>query len=112
VERATSGSVLAFGGIFAAIWGGWRSSPYTMSATEIWPRGATEKKPRENDVHLRQLAKTSTYVLFFFFLVRFWAFLGKGVRKHEENKLSTFQKNRWGTGKYFFGGDFFPGDFF
>jgi hypothetical protein len=50
-------------------------------------RGATEKKTRENDVHLRQLAKKSTYVpsfFFLFFLVRFWAFLGKGVRKHEK----------------------------
>jgi hypothetical protein len=28
-------------------------------------QGATEKKPRKNDVHLRQLAKKNTYVLFF-----------------------------------------------
>jgi hypothetical protein len=30
-------------------------------------QGAAEKIKRENDVHLRQLAKKSTYVLFFFF---------------------------------------------
>jgi hypothetical protein len=80
-------------------------------------RGATEKTPRENDVHLRQLAKKITYVFFYFFLVRFWAFLGKGSSKTREQKLSTFQKKS--PGKYFFGGgirrrrgDFFPGDFF
>jgi hypothetical protein len=47
-------------------------------------QGATEKIKRENDVHLRQLAKKSTYVLFFFFKVRFWAFLGKGSLKTRE----------------------------
>jgi hypothetical protein len=70
-------------------------------------RGATEKKPRENDVHLRQLAKKSTYVppFFFFFLVRFWAFLGKGSSKTREKKFSTFQKQS--PGKYFSGGGIF-----
>ncbi len=68
-------------------------------------RGAAEKIKRENDVHLRQLAKKSTYVLFFF-LVRFWAFLGKGSSKTRETKLSTFQKKS--PGKYFFG-EFFSG---
>jgi hypothetical protein len=45
-------------------------------------------------VHLRQLAKKSTYVPYFFpfFLVRFWAFLGKGSSKTRGKKLSTFQK--------------------
>jgi hypothetical protein len=50
-------------------------------------QGATEKIKRENDVHLRQLAKKSTYVpssFFFFFKVRFWAFLGKGSSKTRE----------------------------
>jgi hypothetical protein len=48
-------------------------------------QGATEKIKRENDVHLRQLAKKSTYVrTFFFFKVRFWAFLGKGSSKTRE----------------------------
>jgi hypothetical protein len=73
-------------------------------------RGATEKIKRENDVHLRQLAKKSTYVpslFFYFFVVRFWAFLGKGSSKTREKKLSAFQKQL--PGKYFFGGDFFSG---
>jgi hypothetical protein len=30
-------------------------------------QGAAEKIKRETDVHLRQLAKKSTYLLFFFF---------------------------------------------
>jgi hypothetical protein len=69
-------------------------------------QGAAEKPPRETDVHLRQLAKKSTYVpSFLFFLVRFWAFLGKGSSKTQEKFLSTFQKKS--PGKYFFGGGFF-----
>jgi hypothetical protein len=69
-------------------------------------RGGRKMK-RENDVHLRQLAKkVRTYLLLFsFFLVRFWAFLGKGSSKTREKKLSTFQKKS--PGKYFFGGNFF-----
>jgi hypothetical protein len=76
-------------------------------------RGATEKKNRENDVHLRQLAKKSTYVpsFFFFFLVHFWAFLGKGSSKKREKKMSTFQKKI--AGEIFFrGGIFFRVIFF
>jgi hypothetical protein len=69
-------------------------------------QGAAEKKSRETDVHLRQLAKKSTYVPSpFFFKVRFWAFLGKGSSKTREKKLSTFQKKS--PGKYFFGGGIF-----
>jgi hypothetical protein len=41
------------------------------------PRGAAEKTKRENDAHLRQLAKKYART-YFFFKVRFWAFLGKG----------------------------------
>jgi hypothetical protein len=41
------------------------------------PEGRQKKKPWENNAHLRQLANKSTCV-HFFFLVRFWAFLGKG----------------------------------
>jgi hypothetical protein len=67
-------------------------------------QGAVEKIKQENDVHLRQLAKKSTYVPFFF-LVRFWAFLGKGSSKTRKTFLSTFQKKT--PGKYFFGGGFF-----
>jgi hypothetical protein len=75
-------------------------------------QGAAEKIKRQNDVHLRQLAKKNTYVpsFFFFFKVRFWAFLGKGSSKTREKKLSTFQKQS--RGNIFSGGNFFPGDFF
>jgi hypothetical protein len=66
------------------------------------PQEAAEKIKRETDVHLRQLAKKSTYVPFFFFKVRFWAFLGKG---------SAFQNKITGE-IYFRGGDFFLGDLF
>jgi hypothetical protein len=40
-----------------------------------------------------------------FFLVRFWAFLGKGSSKTREKKLSACQKKS--PGKYFFGGGIF-----
>jgi hypothetical protein len=46
-------------------------------------QGATEKINRETDVHLRQLAKKNTHVLFFFKCL-FWAFLGKGSSKTRE----------------------------
>jgi hypothetical protein len=79
-----------------------------MYTSWYW-QGATEKIKRENDVHLRQLAKKSTYVpsFFFFFLVRFWGFLGKVFSKTREKKLSTFQNKS--PGKYFFGREFFSG---
>jgi hypothetical protein len=57
----------------------------------LLPRGGRTIKP-ETDVHLRQLAKTSTYVHLLLFLVRFWAFLGKVSSKTRENKLSAFPK--------------------
>jgi hypothetical protein len=47
-------------------------------------QGAEEKIKRENDVHLRQLAKKNTYRHVLFFLVPFWAFLGKGSSKTRE----------------------------
>jgi hypothetical protein len=59
-------------------------------------------------------ARKKKYVptfLFFFFLVRFWAFLGKGSSKTREKKLSAFQKKS--PGKHFFGGgNFFWVNFF
>jgi hypothetical protein len=72
-------------------------------------RGAAEKRKRENDVHLRQLAKKSTYVpsFFSFFLVRFWAFLGKGSSKTREKKLSTLCVSKQITGEMFFRGGIF-----
>jgi hypothetical protein len=67
-------------------------------------QGAAEKIKRENDVHLRQLAKKST----FFFLVRFWAFLGKGEFENTRKKIEYVSKKS--PGKYFFGGGgFFSG---
>jgi hypothetical protein len=81
-------------------------------------QGPSEKMKRENDVHLRQLAKKSTYVRNCFlvfsrllnFLVRFGAFLGKGTSKTRDSFLSTVPKVS--PGKYFFGEIFFPGRFF
>jgi hypothetical protein len=64
---------------------------------------AAERIKRETDVHLRQLAKKSTYVPTFF-LVRFWAFLGKGSSKTREKQLVRFKKNHRG---FFFRVDFF-----
>jgi hypothetical protein len=42
----------------------WHHAP---PATSHPPQGAAEKIKRENDVHLRQLAKKSTYVPSFLF---------------------------------------------
>jgi hypothetical protein len=76
-------------------------------------QGAAEKIKRENDVHLRQLAKKSTYVPSLFFFIFFSAFLGvsrQGEFENTRNFLSTFQKKK--PGKYFFRGKiFFLGDF-
>jgi hypothetical protein len=59
--------------------------PLPFKAALALAQGAAEKIKRENDVQLGQLAKKSTHVPpFFFFKVRFWAFLGKGVRKYEK----------------------------
>jgi hypothetical protein len=69
--------------------------------------GRAKKRRRENDVHLRQLAKKSTHVLFF--LVRFWAFLGKGSLKTREKDLSLSTCQKKSPGKYFFKGGFFSG---
>jgi hypothetical protein len=53
------------------------------------------------------------FFFLFFWVVRFWAFLGKGSSKTREKKLSTFPKKSPGN---FFLGDFFltsfPFDFF
>jgi hypothetical protein len=73
-------------------------------------QGAAEKIKRENDVHLRQLAKKNTYVPYFFssfFLVRFWAFLGKGSSKTREKKLVRFKINH--RGNIFSGGEICSG---
>ena len=75
-------------------------------------QGATENIKRENDVHLRQLAKKSTYVPSFFFFFES-AFLGvsrQGEFENTRKKMSTFQKKI--TGEIFFRGNFFLGEFF
>jgi hypothetical protein len=64
-------------------------------------QGAAEKIKRENDAHLRQLAKKSTYVpwcLLFFYL-----FSRQGEFENTRKKI---------TGEIVFGGNFFLGDFF
>jgi hypothetical protein len=75
-------------------------------------QGAAEKIKRENDVHLRQLAKKSAYVIFYF-LVRFWAFLGKGSSKTREKQLGLIEcvSKKIHRGNIFRGGFFFPGGF-
>jgi hypothetical protein len=72
------------------------------------------KKTRENDVHLRQLAKKSAYVpsLFFFFSA-FWAFIGKRQEEFENTRKQIECVSKKIAGEIFFrGGNFFPGDFF
>jgi hypothetical protein len=68
-------------------------------------KGRQKKKksaPRETDVHLRQLAKKSTYVLFVIvFCCVFGRFSARGVRKHDK-KMRTFPKVS--SAKYFVGG--------
>jgi hypothetical protein len=65
---------------------------------------------RENDVHLRQLTKNSTYALSSFFLSAFLGVSRQGEFENTRKNLSTFPKNS--LGKYFFGGAFFfRGDF-
>jgi hypothetical protein len=84
-----------------------------LSTGYIGYQGAAEKIKRENDVHLRQLAKKSTYVPSFFSSFFFSAFLGvsrQGEFEYTRKKLSTFQKKT--PGKYFFRGkNFFWGIF-
>jgi hypothetical protein len=65
-----------------------------------------KEKKRETDVHLHQLAKHSTYGIFF--KVRFGRFSARGVRKHEE-KIEYVFKNK-SSGKYCFGEICFPGE--
>jgi hypothetical protein len=65
--------------------------PHTTGAAVFLPtQGAAEKIKRENDVHLRQLAKKSTYVPSFYFFNFFSAFLG--VSRQGEFK-NTRKKN-------------------
>jgi hypothetical protein len=70
---------------------------------------ATEKKPRENKVHLRQLAKKKRkYVRFFkYTVVRFWTFLSKGSSKTRGKKIVRYQNIN--QGNMFSGDDFFSG---
>jgi hypothetical protein len=78
---------------------------YALSDS-LYAQGAAEKIKRENDVHLRQLAKKSTYVptFFFFFKCVFGRFSARGVRKHEKKNEYVSKKNR--RGNIFSGGIF------
>jgi hypothetical protein len=82
----------------------------------VTKQGAAEKIKRENDVHLRQLAKQSTYVpgTFFFFSFFFSAFLGVSWQGEFENTRKQFEYvSKQNTGEIFFrGGIFFLGGFF
>jgi hypothetical protein len=72
-------------------------------------KGRQKKIKRENDVHLRQLAKKSTYVPSFFSFF-FTAFLGVSRQGEFENTRKKIEYvSKKSPGKYFFGGDFFAG---
>jgi hypothetical protein len=73
-------------------------------------QGAIEKIKRENDVHLRQLAKKSTYVLFFFFFSAFLGVIRQGEFENTRNKIECVSEKS--TRKIFFWGVLFPGGFF
>jgi hypothetical protein len=92
---------LLFGCVFAS------QTPLTKKPLPGQGQEAAEKIKRENDVHLRQLAKkVRTYLLFFLFLeCVFGRFSARGVRKHEKRNLVRFKKKS--PGKYFFGGGIF-----
>jgi hypothetical protein len=74
-------------------------------------QGATEKIKRENDVHLRQLAKKSAYVPLFFF---FSAFLGVSRQGEFENtrKIIECVSKKIAREMFFRGGNFVLGVFF
>jgi hypothetical protein len=64
--------------------------------------GKKNKKRRTSAPARKNNKKVRTYLLFFsFFLVRFWAFLGKGSSKTREKKLSLKKNHR---GNIFSGG--------
>jgi hypothetical protein len=90
-----------------------QDAPGHPSVGASLPQGAAEKIKRENDIHLRQLEKKiRTCLLFFYnnnniFLVRFWAFLGKGTSKTRKLFLVHFQKNH--RGEKIEGGNIFSG---
>jgi hypothetical protein len=78
-------------------------------------QGATEKNKMGNGkttyICASAPARKKKYVLPIFFLVRFWAFLGKGSSKTRGKKLSAFPKKNH-RGNIFSGGIFFRVDFF
>jgi hypothetical protein len=79
---------------------------FTAAATRA--QGAAEKIKRENDVHLRQLAKKNTYL--FFFLSAFLGVSRQGEFENTRKKIEYISKKN--TGEIFFRrGNFFPGGF-
>jgi hypothetical protein len=92
---------------------------YDLLQVPEWARGGRKNKTRKRrtsaPARKKKYARTF-FVLFLFFLVRFWAFLGKGSSKTREKIEYVSEKN---TGEIFFlefvsGGffNFFPFDFF
>jgi hypothetical protein len=62
---------------------------YTTSYIDIDIQGAAEKnktRKRRTSAPARQKKYAHTFFFFIFFLVRFWAFLGKGSSKTREKK--------------------------
>jgi hypothetical protein len=71
-------------------------------ALQLRRQGATKKIKRENDVHLRQLAKKSTYVpsFFSFFLSAFLGVSRQGEFENTRKQIEYVSKKT--PGKYFF----------
>jgi hypothetical protein len=98
----------------ALIIGHWHTAAvfrFSLFFSSFSPRGGRKIK-RENDVHLRQLAKKSTYVPFFIFYISFSAFLGVSRRGEFENtrKKIEYVSKKNHRGNIFL--IFFLGDFF
>jgi hypothetical protein len=76
-----------------AVPGGARRTLACPVPLAICSRGAAEKIKRENDVHLRQLAKKSTYVpSFFLFFSAFLCVSRQGEFENTRKKMSTVPK--------------------
>jgi hypothetical protein len=88
-----------------------RPFPKELQAAGAFRQGATEKIKRENDVHLRQLAKKSTYVLLSFFFSAFLGVSRQGDFENTRKKIEYVSKKNH-RGNIFLGGIFFLGKCF
>jgi hypothetical protein len=70
-------------------------------------RGGRKNKTRNRRTSAPAREKNTYVRTLFFFIVRFWAFLGKGSSKHEKKNECV---SKTITGEIFFRGIFFPGE--